>query len=110
GLDITVQDDHFVPALGNLLRGKHAGRSRAYHEDGLHLGSLQNRRATAQSRYFPLISSVLLLPVALLSLTIRTHACPSFIHFPAGGHVLLGLFKQLPPLGGAPQHGVTRLI
>src|SRR4029077_18699381 len=74
GLDITVQDDHFVPALGNLLRGNHAGRSRAYHEDGLHLGSLQNRRATAQSRYFPLISSVLLLPVVLLSLTIRTHA------------------------------------
>src|SRR4029077_2844184 len=66
--------------------------------------------ATAQSRYFPLISSALLLPVVLLSLTIRAHACPSFIHFPAGGHVLLGLFKQLPPLGGASLHGVTRLI
>ncbi len=39
GLDVTIQDDHFVPALGNLLRGKHARRSRAYHEDGLHVVS-----------------------------------------------------------------------
>src|ERR1051326_535618 len=48
----------------------------------------------------------------LLSLTIHAHACPGFIHFPAGGHVLPGLFEQFFGLFGVrlAQHGVASLI
>src|SRR5438270_13123146 len=70
GLDVAVQDDHFMPTLGDLLRGKHAGRSCANHENGLHLGSLQSSNACAQrynlslTIYYPLPSPLMLAQVS----------------------------------------------
>ena len=37
GLDVAIENDDFVSALGYFLRGKHSSRSRADHEYGLHM-------------------------------------------------------------------------
>src|SRR5262249_35769853 len=99
GLDIAVEDDHFVPALGNLLRGKHSRRPRADYEDSLHLDSSRSSNAgEAQDRYVPsnsVRSFGCKRPVFLLSLTLHANASPSYTHFPSGSHVRLGVSSAL---------------
>ena len=110
-LNIAVQDDDFVTTLGDLLRGKHPCRSCANDKDSLHVLSSRlslprflvstavrcRRAATHGAGICPHIPAMRVFPpmVFLLSLTRHAHARPSFIHFPAYGHVLLGLFQQL---------------
>src|SRR5579884_333936 len=39
GLNVTIQDDDFMPALGDFLCGKHARRTCANHKNGFHVVS-----------------------------------------------------------------------
>src|SRR5215831_14634486 len=43
-LDVAIQDDDFMPALGNFLRGKHSRRSGTHYKNSFHELSFQLSR------------------------------------------------------------------